>query len=194
MCGDMSDIQACNQEMTCFSIGGNFSSVVSTITSELVDGHSFCIQSNDRNDGGYDAISREDEDNLDIVSTSTISLDYSKLGHCNTSAGDIDSAGNPGIKCGTRCMPSYGWCELGTSDPCDDGIQVFTTNNPGLCRNSTFWREVSCTTHYSSGIAAMGLRCLGTLQGCINPWYLSNNYYYEAGFMVMRLIIYLISS
>ena len=112
-CGDKSDIRACNPELTCVSGSG---SNVSTIHSDLADGHSFCIQSNDRNDGTYDAVTREDEDNLDIVSTSAVSLDYSKLGHCN------DSNGNPGVMCGSRCMPSPGWCNAGVLDQCDDGV------------------------------------------------------------------------
>ena len=79
-CDDKSDLRACNQELTCVSFI-NVVSSVSTITSDLVDGHSFCIYSNSRNDGQYDAITREDEDNLDIVSTSAVSLDYTKLEH-----------------------------------------------------------------------------------------------------------------
>ena len=181
MCGDKSDIRACNPELTCVS-GVGLVSTVSTIHSDLVDGHSFCIYSNLRNDGQYNAITREDEDNLDIVSTSAVSLDFSKLEHC------IDN-NNPGVWCGSRCYPNYGWCKLGTSDRCDDGVQVFNTQDPGLCQNSNFWRDVSCTSYYSSGnIGARGLRCTGSLQQCTYPWYLSGNYYYEAGFMVMSLI------
>ena len=189
MCRDKSDLQACNPELTCVSLGGKSvsrNSDVSTINSKLVDGHSFCIYGNERNNGQYEAITREDEENLDIVSTSTISLDYSKLEHCNTSVGDIDSIGNPGVKCGSRCMPSYAWCNKGTSAKCDDGVQVFTTRDPGLCRNSTFWRDVSCTLYWDTGdIIAHGLRCTGELQKCIYPWYLSSKLYYEVGFIKM---------
>ena len=181
-CGDKSDIRACNPELTCVS-GVGLESTVSTIHSDLVDGHSFCIYSHKRNNGRYEAITREDEDNLNIVSTSAVSLDYGKLAHCNYSGAD------PGVKCGSRCIPNYGWCKLGISNQCDDGVQVFTTQHPGLCRNSTFWRQVSCTNYHSWGdIARHGLRCSGALQGCIYPWYLSGNHHYEAGFMVMSLI------
>ena len=162
-------------------------STVHTIHSDLVDGHSFCIRDNERNNGQYNVITREDEDNLDIVSSGAVSLDYTKLTHCSTSVGDIDSNGNPGVKCGTKCMPSYGWCKLGASDQCDDKDQVFTTRDPGLCRNSTFWSEVSCTIYTDTGdIVAHGLRCSGALQHCIYPWYLSSNYFYEADFMVIK--------
>ena len=81
-CEDKSDLRACNQELTCVYVSTGFT--LSTITSDLVDGHSFCVYSNARNDGQYHTISREDEDNLDIVSTSA-SLNYTKLGHCNDS-------------------------------------------------------------------------------------------------------------
>ena len=183
MCGDKSDLRACNPELTCVSLGGksvSMNSNVSTINSKLVDGHSFCIYSNERNNGNYEAITREDEDNLDIVSTST-SLDYTKIEHCSND-------GNPGVMCGSECLGTLSWCRAGSSNPCDDGAQVFTTNNPGLCRNSTFWRDVSCAFYGNGTIAARGLRCTGGMQHCIYPWYLSGNDYYEAGFMVMSLI------
>ena len=180
MCGDKSDLRACNPELTCVAYND---STVSTITSDLVDGHSFCVQINERNDGTYDAVTREDEDNLDIVSTSA-SLNYTKLGHCNDSY-------DPGVKCGSRCMPTYGWCKLGISDQCDDGDQSITTNNPQLCQNKTFWSKVSCNVHYpNSGnydatvvgdIASYGKRCSGSKQHCIYPWYTTHNKYYEAG-------------
>ena len=167
---------------------------VFTITSDLVDGHSFCVHSNVRNNGQYEVISREDEDDLDIVSTSAVSLDYTKLEQCNNSRKN-----DPGVMCGTRCMPSSIWCRYVSFDQCDDGVQVFTTDNPELCRNSAFWRDVPCTVYYPGGdiasqglyypggdIASHGLRCTGAKQQCIYPWYVTSNYYYEAGFMVMR--------
>ena len=55
-CGDKSDLRACNPEMTCVYLRSG--STMSTITSDLMDGHSLCIYSNARNDGQYDAISR----------------------------------------------------------------------------------------------------------------------------------------
>ena len=157
--------------------------MVSTITSDLEDGHSFCTQSNEHNDGQYNAITREDEDNLDIVSTSAVSLDYSKLEHCTP-----NNSYTPGVMCGSLCAHNYRWCLARSSSQCDDGVQVFTTNNPGLCRNPTFWRDVPCTLYWPDGeIVARGLRCTGGLQHCIYPWYLSSNNYYEACFLVMSI-------
>ena len=185
-CRDKSDLRACNSELTCVSINGvGHVSKVSTINSDLVDGHSLCLYSKDRNEGQYDSITREDEDNLDIVSTSRVSLDYTKLEHCN------DSQGNPGIMCGSRtgCAPNYFWCKFGASSQCHAGDQVLTTDHPGLCRNSTFWRDVSCTLHFYDGeIVARGLRCTGAMQHCYYPWYVTSNNFYEAGFIMIRLI------
>ena len=93
--------------------------------------------------------------------------------------------------CGNQCDSYYIWCKQGTSDQSDDGVQAFNTQDPGLCRNSTFWREVPCTRYYPTGdIAAKGLRCTGALQNCIYPWYLTSNYHYEAGFIVISLSNY----
>ena len=182
-CDDKSDLRACNQQITCFSDYDNLFSV-STINSDLVDGHSFCIYSNEQNNGEYDYITREDEDNLDIVSTSAVSLNYTKLEHCN----NLNSNGNPGVMCGTLCMENYLWCLPGVSNLCNETEtkQLFTTQDPRLCRNNTFWSEVSCNLYYENGdIAAHGLRCSGALQHCIYPWYVTSNYFYKAGFMQM---------
>ena len=207
-CMDKSDLRACNSELTCVSINGvGHVSKVSTINSDLVDGHSLCLYSKDRNEGQYDSITREDEDNLDIVSTSAVNFDFTKLEHCNTSisnnliVGTLEHQRNksdPGVMCGTRCLPSSIWCRYVSVDQCDDGFQIFTTDNPELCRNSAFWRDVPCTVYYpgadiasqglyySGGdIASHGLRCTGAKQQCIYPWYVTSNFYYEAGFMVM---------
>ena len=177
LCEDKSDLRACNPELTCVYKGRHVVSNVSTINSDLVKGHSFCTQSSTRNNGEYAYITREDEDNLDIVSNNAVSMDYSKLSYCNTSEG-------PGVICGSRCAPNFWWCKKTTANHCNNQNQSFTTKDPHLCRNSTFWNEVSCVQNDKSGaIVAHGKRCSGAMQHCYYPWYVNSNKHYEADFL-----------
>ena len=176
-CDDKTDLRACNPNITCVFVRGGVSKVY-TVNSDLVDGHSKCVSTNDHNDGKYNSVTREDETNLDIVSTSVVTLDYSKLLHCN------DSYNNSGVMCGNKCKIRKHWCKTATYGPCVVGDQSFTTRDPALCRNSTFWSEVSCNRYSSTRRhVSYGIRCSGSLQHCIYPWYVTNNWFYEAGFM-----------
>ena len=178
-CEDKSHLRACNPQLTCIDKSGhaNFTHTnVTTINSDLVKGHSFCAYELWNIDNDYGYITREDEDNLDIASANIAPLNFANITNCTGVNGD------DGIMCGTECVDNWQWCKLSKLH-CDDGSQIFTTKDPVLCRNTTFWSAVNCQLYDADIIIAHGLRCTGSNQHCYYPWYVTINWVYEVGFM-----------
>ena len=140
--------------------------------SDISDQHFYCNYEILRNNGEYDTITRVDETNLDIR-RQKVRIDYTNLTQC------LDDE-HPGLTCGERCWRNYAWCREDYSTLCDVPGGQFSTNNRALCGNTPFWLNQTCDRFYDDGDkAALGLRCSGGTQHCINPWYLSGNYFYE---------------
>ena len=171
LCEDKLDLEACSPKLKC--VYSKYGYNVKTLNTTLVQGHSYCSYGTDHNNGRYDTITREDEEDLDIFSISTATLDYTNITKCTT------KSGRPGVRCGKKCIWNYGWCKRRTADECEDEGQSFTTRNPKLCGNTTFWNEISCNLYSDGEISAFGLRCTGKLQHCYYPWYVTSNKYYE---------------
>ena len=177
-CQDSSDISACNENLTC--VVDRADTVKSHMESGLSDEHFFCSYGDKQNDGKYDTITRQDEDDLDIRSQK-VKIDYSSLTECY-----YDSV-NPGLRCSGApedCHKNYIWCREDFSSSCDGSEGKFATNNQGLCANTTFWENKTCDKFYGddgngADKASLGERCSGGAQQCIYPWYLSGNFYYE---------------
>ena len=172
-CQDSSDVAACNENLTCVAERGD--TFKSHLESGLSDEHFYCSYGDKQNDGQYDTITREDEDDLNIRSQK-VKIDYSSLTECEEFA-------SRGLNCsgwGWDCVQNCEWCREGWSGACDGSEGTFATNNQRLCSNTTFWQNKTCEMFYSDGPkAALGQRCSGGAQQCIYPWYLSSNYYYE---------------
>ena len=144
------------------------------LESDLSDEHFYCSYGDNQNNGQYDVITREDEDDLDIRKQK-VKIDYSSLIEC------YNNGLYPGLNCAQEaCVQNYIWCREDKSASCDGNGGTFATNNQGLCSNTTFWQNKTCERFYDDGDkAALGERCSGGAQQCIYPWYLSSNYYYE---------------
>ena len=185
-CQDSSDVAACNENLTCVAWRGD--TEVRHLESGLSDEHFYCSYGDNQNNGQYDVITREDEDDLNIR-RQKVKIDYSSLTECNVH--DV----YPGLSCSgvqesgvqEGCVPNYIWCREDESTSCDGNGGAFATNNQGLCSNTTFWQNKTCEAFYygeSSGFkATLGKRCSGGAQQCIYPWYLSSNDFYEVTFL-----------
>ena len=168
LCGDKSDIEAC-QDLHCLETMNYTKHVLNT---EIVRGHTFCSYAHTKNDGQYHSITREDESNLKIRTKQAI-INYEELQQCNV------SIAGPGLTCNGKCVPNYSWCR-GTTFSCKNGESKISTNDKNLCKNSTFWKYKSCDIYLDADeIYAHGLRCSGKYQHCYYPWYQTLNFFYE---------------
>ena len=173
-CQDGSDVTACNENLTCAAWRGGWN--LTHLQTGLSDNHFYCSYGDNKNNGKYDTITRNDEDNLDIR-RQKVKIDYSSLKECTL------FEAFPGLSCSGGlggCVPNYAWCVRDESNSCDGIWGKFTTDNQGLCANTTFWRNNTCDQYYGEGTkASLGRRCSGGAQHCITLWYLSANYFYE---------------
>jgi len=72
-------------------------------------------------------------------------------------------------------MWNNGWCQDDWSASCSTSTANFTTQDPSLCRNTTFWSTLDCTLCWSDGeVWASGKRCSAKKQHCYYPWYTKN--------------------
>ena len=107
---------------------------------------------------------------LTLVAVVTARVNYTELQLCTI--GD----GQPGVMCGEWCQATLNWCRDDLSLSCSTNTTKFSTRDVSLCRNSTFWSNVSCTFYYSDGLTvfAYGKRCSANKQHCYYPWYTKN--------------------
>ena len=128
-----------------------------------------------------------------VSSSQNVRIDYSSLQPCT------ENSGTQGIRCEkgdyVECVSNYLWCRDDIVDSCNvlGGLGQIWTNDTELCGNSSFWSNRTCDIFDRWQKVALGLRCAGGQQHCINPWYLHltpdiefNSYYYKVR---MRLII-----
>ena len=100
-----------------------------------------------------------------VVSSQNVRIDF--LEPCTK------SPNVPGIRCGNYCRPIYAWCRSEWSDMCETPLGPILTNDTELCGNTSFWSNKTCDIfNYDGEKIALGLRCTGGVQHCINPWYL----------------------
>ena len=107
-----------------------------------------------------------------VSSSQNVRIDYSSLSSC------IGHGGQQGIVCkegdDVKCIPNYRWCRDDSGASCNilGGLGQIRTNDTELCGNSSFWRNKTCDISHRGAKLALGLRCAGGQQHCINPWYL----------------------
>ena len=174
-CQDGSDVTACNENLTCVRGMGD-DTEVRHLESGLSDEHFYCPYGETKNNGLYDIITRNDEDDLDIRKQK-VKIDFSSLTECKWHWGGYEL---PGRRCSGFCLGNPFWCRGDRSLSCAGSGGTFATNNQALCANATFWQNKTCEVFYEDGDkATLGRRCSGGAQQCIIPWYLSCNYFYE---------------
>ena len=167
-CDDGSDLATCgldNKEDIC-PPSHDFSKCAADIPSY----HQECYWSgHDKNNQQFDCITRGDETNEETSSEETI--DYGSITACET------SSGYTGLMCGTGCWDISWWCSpIHPMSSCTTNT-TFSTHNPTLCQNRTFWEDKSCNLyHRYSGynqilLTAAGQRCKGRLHHCYYPHY-----------------------
>ena len=126
---------------------------------------SYCYEDYDfrnaiKNNGSYDLMDRSDENVTVSSETRAHSINYTALTPC--SYDDWDQ----GVNCDGLCRLAAVWCDDKIDLYCaDSGVN---TNNPVLCSNDTFWRNISCDKTYRGQFYA-GVRCTGTIQHCRFP-------------------------
>ena len=116
------------------------------LESGLSDEHFYCSYGDNQNDGQYDRITRQDEDDLDIR-RQKVKIDYSSLTECFNGV-------DPGLNCSSAdetrvCVWNYNWCRWNYSTSCENSEGTFATNNQGLCSNTTFWQNKTCDKLYA---------------------------------------------
>ena len=111
---------------------------------------------------------------LTQVTVVTAIVNYPELQLCTT------EDGQPGVRCGQKCLWSGGWCRDDLSAICSTRATQFSTREASLCRNTTFWSTVDCNVYYSDGeVALYGKRCSANKQHCYYPWYTKNTQDFE---------------
>ena len=169
VCPDKSDLKECTKHLDCMQKTTNYEMVESHVTAlRTPHDHHECQYTVHENDGVYDNIGRTDEVSLtQEVQFSTIN--YTELEECT------DRHGQAGLMCGRECNAVNYWCRADRMSSCSTDSAHYTTNVAPLCRNTTFWRDVSCDVHWWDGeILAFGKRCTANAQHCYYPWYTRN--------------------
>ena len=85
-------------------LGANLSYSTKSISTAVVRGHHYCRDATHINDGKYDAIDREDETDIKVVTEAATALDWAQFRQCRTSAAQ---GNNSGLTCGQVASASY---------------------------------------------------------------------------------------
>ena len=149
------DVSICSPQLRCPDYYGLIKKVTMNQT-----GHSYCHDTEDT-DSVYDRIDRAD---VTFEGTATVSINYTQLTPC------YDRFGNPGLQCGEgedNCLWSVDWCRNDKRKHCG----TFWSDDPTLCSNTNFWKNVTCTVYQYGEVETDGKRCSGQQQHCYYPWY-----------------------
>ena len=140
LCPDSRDVSECDEDLKC-SLQPGVSHSKGVLVSDLSVGHYYCDYDIFHNDGHYDTITREDENDLNILSRK-VQINYTSITECNSASG----LGLPGLMCGEQCVQTRYWCQENLEISCVK--YNFSTSNKQLCSNTTFWSRKSCDTFY----------------------------------------------
>ena len=178
-CSASRDVIECDEDLKCV-LNPEISVRRHALVSNLSVNHHYCYYENTHNDGKYDTITREDETDLNILS-SKVKIDYTSIYECNTAT----KFNLPGLMCGDLCGSYRVWCLEDHAASC--GKYNFSTNNKQLCANTTFWSEKSCDLFFNTRRkGAVGRRCTGATQHCSYPWYTSIIKVYEVSISLVN--------
>ena len=153
------DEQICGEDLRCPEGWGNKKYIMNTSPVRA-----YCHKDPGKlNDNAYDTIDRSDEEDVFKVDAARKRLDYTTLTTC-------ERVGRQGFHCSGACVLSHQWCSDQSPSYCSEyGIN---TNDPALCSNHTFWRNIPCVQTIDRTLVE-NFRCKGAIQHCY--WPLSNN-------------------
>ena len=119
---------------------------------------SYCYDDDDfryviKNNGSYDLMDRSDENVTVSNETSAQSINYTALTPCNAS--DTIIGKGKGVNCDGRCLHAAEWCNGESYRYCADSRVSW--NDPVLCSNETFWRNISCDWTYEGQLYPGGV-------------------------------------
>ena len=132
-----------------------------------------------RNDLRYDNIDRSDEDVSQVDDFGRQKINYTALEFCTDK--ELNNPHHLGLKCDDHCIGILGWCLKEDTYYCNEAGVL--TNDPVLCSNHTFWKNISCdltSFYFHPSIHPSiykGERCSGTTQHCYYPWEPSKEFY-----------------
>ena len=160
-----SDVQECGPHLRC-----SIEDSKTRLNSILAPNHHFCNMVI-RNNLEYDIITRSDEDLPGPIESTSYDIDPDLFSACN------DSDNNPGVMCGessclTQQNETYSWCHSSATD--SQTCNGVTTRDRRLCGNPLVFSKVPCTKYLTDGtgrVEYFGMRCTGTNQECVIPWY-----------------------
>ena len=138
--------------------------------------HYYCYYKGNQNDGVYNRIDRSDEDDL-FITTRVEDTDFSVIEPCD----DVH------VKCGSKCLPNYRWCngDIQPTETCEyhtkDRNITINIFDELLCGAKEVWRDMPCDSKEQGGIHGAP-RCNGTIQHCLRPWYAVPNGIPSIGF------------
>ena len=153
VCFDKSDVDMCGSDIEIVIPDFRYNSY--KCYADIPNHHEYFYNVSYINNQKYDCIARGDEFKYqDIRGTPEEAIDYWSMTPC---------AG--GLMCGSKCISYKNWCKQGFTTKCI----TFTTTNPTLCQNRTFWKDVSCEEYKNDRLVANGHRCSGRIQQCVFP-------------------------
>ena len=152
------DESICGEELRCPDGWGKNKYIINTTPVR-----SYCHKDPQTlNDNAYDTIDRSDEDVFKVDAART-RIDFTAIKSC-------ERYSYPGMECSGTCVLNNQWCSDESPSYCaESGI---FTNDPVLCSNHTFWKNIPCLQTINRTLV-QGKRCKGTIQHCY--WPLSND-------------------
>ena len=120
------------------------------------------------NNRQYDTLDRSDENMSNSLENNYINITQFKKCSLGKEAG---------VTCGKKCIKHGFWCtsdiRIGrgkSNQVCGD--ENVSRDDKQLCGNPLVWKNISCSNYnYEGALRRYGMRCNGTYQTCVTPWY-----------------------
>ena len=155
LCRDGTDLEQCSV-MSC-----GYGQTLCSEGTEMTTARE-CYDTDKGNDGEFDCLNRNDEEN--VAQETKDNIDFKDFKKCKAGYWKDE-----GLRCGKACIATGDWCQKDKSQPCKTENSSFNTASPELCRNHTFWKNITCNRDNIKG----GWRCEGAIQHCIFHTYIS---------------------
>ena len=161
-CG--SDVQECGPQLRCYNYDDYPVNNTHILKSTLVTDHHFCAGNTNNlinNNGVFDHLDRSDEHSILSSMGTSFNVDNTQFPVC----------GYGKVMCGSDCKDTHLWCTSRSSDNGTCGLEAINKGSR-ICGNPLVLGNLSCIDYYGKDY---GMRCSGSNQECIYPWYLSTN-------------------
>ena len=157
VCADASDIDYCQQDTDICDHDYRYSKCPGTPY-----GHQECYYKGLANDQVYHCLTRQDEEIIG-KDKSEDTIDYESITPCNT------TSRYSGLMCGDTCVWTSEWCNPSVPATSCQAQSTFSSQDPVLCQNNTFWSNKSCDWVDWDSIKYYGERCRGRAMHCYYP-------------------------